>query len=149
MATTKKDVADWISDLTAAGMLISNQEPPQGAPEATAALHIVNGIDAEPTVSVDRNSSDSLHFLNHHWKQQSEAAHLYSASGGILVCSPATCPTDVGWLRVQDPMRGDNIASRLVEAKGSPTFLALSEDRRHLCAISVEDEDYWIVRHEF
>ncbi|MFG2495066.1 hypothetical protein ACGFSD_29025 [Streptomyces caniferus] len=149
MATSEKDVADWISYLTSTGMLIPDQEPTQGIPEATTALHIVNGIEVEPNISISRNSPDSLGSLNHHWKQQSEAAHLYSATGEILVCSPATCPADVGWLRVQDPMRGENIASRLIQAKGSPTFLALSEDGRHLCAISVEDEDYWIVSHEF
>ncbi|MFI5523879.1 hypothetical protein [Streptomyces platensis] len=149
MATSEKDVADWISYLTSAGMLISNQEPKQGVPEATTALHAVNGMEAEPTVSISRNAPDSLECLNQHWKQQSEAAHLYSTSGVILVCSPAACPADVGWLRVQDPMRGENIASRLVQAKGSPTFLTLSEDGRHLCAISVEDEDYWIVSREF
>ncbi|MFG2598460.1 hypothetical protein [Streptomyces sp. NPDC048462] len=37
------------------------------------------------------------------------------------------------------------LPSRVASATGSPEFLALSVDGRHLCAVTSEEDEYWIV----
>jgi hypothetical protein len=48
------------------------------------------------------------------------------------------------------PMRfGEDLPSRIAAVTGSPEFLAVSMDGHHLCAASAEEDDYWVVQHEF
>jgi len=51
-------------------------------------------------------------------------------------------------VRVKDTV-GRNLPSRVAKVTGSPEFLVVSTDGRHLCAASVEEYDYWVVLHAF
>ncbi|MFG2224612.1 hypothetical protein [Streptomyces sp. NPDC048644] len=149
MTTSEEYAQKWIDELTFAGMTVLQKTPIERETSATVGLYAVNGVDVEPSVAINAHAPDFLPTLDHQWERHVEASALYSENGEILVCSPVVCPDDVGWLLIQDPLRGESLASRLMEAKASPEFLALSTDGRHLCAISVEDDDYWIVTHNF
>ncbi|MFD9505878.1 PH domain-containing protein [Streptomyces mirabilis] len=51
-------------------------------------------------------------------------------------------------MAVTDPV-GEHLPSRSAAVTDSPEFLAVSMDGHHLCAASAEEDDYWVVQHEF
>ncbi|GAA3188423.1 MULTISPECIES: hypothetical protein [Streptomyces] len=147
MATSETHAQKWIDALAVAGMNVPLRKPVACTPSALSGLHAVNGIDTEPTVKIPKCAPTPFHSLDIHWKRQTDRLDLYSEKGEALVCSPFFCLEDVAWLRFQDPLSGEGLPSRLMRAKASPEFLALSLDGKRLCAISVEDDEYWIVTH--
>lgn len=70
-----------------------------------------------------------------------------SAVGGVPVLTPLTLgerEADQQWLAEQDVERLDQQGQLTLTAFGD-----VSVDGRHLCATSVEEDDYWVVVHEF
>ncbi|MFF2507435.1 hypothetical protein ACFVTY_29245 [Streptomyces sp. NPDC058067] len=53
-----------------------------------------------------------------------------------------------GWFRVQDPL-DSGLPSRICDAIGRPEFYVLSLNGKNLCAITVEEDDYWVITHEY
>jgi hypothetical protein len=53
-----------------------------------------------------------------------------------------------GWFRVRDPI-GIQLPSRIASVTGRPELMALSRDGKNLCAVSLEDDEYWVITHDF
>ncbi|MER5224781.1 hypothetical protein [Streptomyces flaveus] len=79
-----------------------------------------------------------LHAPSHiHWPDQ-DFLLILSGSGSLAQ----------GWFRVYDPI-GTKLPSRVAFATGQPDLLALSLDGKQLCAITTEDDNYWVITHTF
>ncbi|MER7686664.1 hypothetical protein [Streptomyces sp. NPDC097610] len=52
------------------------------------------------------------------------------------------------WVAVTDPV-GEHLPSGTAAVAGSPELRAVSMHGHHLCAASAQEDDYWVVRHEF
>ncbi|MGW9494157.1 hypothetical protein ACWG5P_07140 [Streptomyces prasinus] len=123
-------------------------EAEQGGPPVNSAIYAVTGFDVEPAVEIPVSNPHAADELDEAWHHRASQASLYGGDGEFLILPPVSGGSKVGWVRVKDPV-GKNLPSRIAAVTGSPEFVAASPDGRHLCAASVEDNDYWVVSHEF
>ncbi|WP_165371881.1 hypothetical protein, partial [Streptomyces sp. L-9-10] len=116
---------------------------PATAPSALAAIHAVAGIDVESAVSVR-----AMGELDRRWYAQISGSLQTPSNDEFFILPPVKGGSKIGWVRVKDS-RGTDLPSRIADATGAPEFLALSADGHNLFAVSVEDDEYWIVVHTF
>ncbi|BCM69169.1 hypothetical protein EASAB2608_04503 [Streptomyces sp. EAS-AB2608] len=114
----------------------------------SAAIYAVTGFDVQPAAVVPASSPHAAHELDEKWHQYSSAGSLYDDRGAFLILPPVSGGSEIGWVKVTDPI-GEHLPSRISAVTGSPEFLTMSTDGRHLCAVSVEEDEYWVVQHEF
>jgi hypothetical protein len=85
--------------------------------------------------------------LDAHW-QTHAAPLLGSPTEEFLLILAGAGSIGEGWFRVNDPM-STHLPSRVASVIGRPEFMALSQDGARLCAVSLEDDEYWVITHEF
>ncbi|PZH17635.1 hypothetical protein C1I97_04810 [Streptomyces sp. NTH33] len=137
----------WLETLGRCGLHVVKETAQEGPP-VKAALYAVNGVEVEPVVAIPASGPRALDELDQQWHHYAALAPLYGENGEFLVIPPVPGGSEVGWVRVTDRV-GKNLPSRIAEVMGSPEFIAVSVDGRHLCAASVEEYDYWVVVHDF
>ncbi|MEU8652300.1 hypothetical protein [Streptomyces sp. NPDC048737] len=120
----------------------------RGGPPVIAAIHAVNGFEVEPVAAIPATTPHAADELDEAWHHHAARASLHAENGEFLMFAPMPGGSEVGWVRVKDPV-GKNLPSRVSTATGSPEFVAVSVDGRHLCAVSVEEFEYWVVVHAF
>jgi YD repeat-containing protein len=113
-----------------------------------AAIRAVSGFEVEPVAEIPASTPHAADELDEAWHHHAAQASLHGQNGEFLVLPPVAGGSAVGWVRVKDPV-GKNLPSRISGVTGSPEFVAVSVDGRHLCAASVEESDCWVVVHEF
>ncbi|MEU1038507.1 hypothetical protein [Streptomyces sp. NPDC005907] len=143
----EREAPRWLDVLERCGLEVTAETAPDGPP-VKAAIYAVSGFEVEPVVSIPASAPHALDELDGAWHHHAAQASLHGESGEFLILPPVFGGSEVGWIRVKDPV-GKNLPSRISGATGSPEFVAVSVDGRHLCAASVEDSDYWVVVHEF
>ncbi|MFI1867600.1 hypothetical protein [Streptomyces jumonjinensis] len=116
-------------------------------PSLTAVL-VVTGGYVQPTVTVPRSAPDLKERLDRKWEEQAEKMRLRSTDGRFLLRLSNPGSESRGWLQVHDSVI-DQLPSRISIASGHREFIAASLDSKRLCAVSLEDEEDWIVTHEF
>ncbi|CAL9397310.1 hypothetical protein [Streptomyces sp. enrichment culture] len=112
------------------------------------ALYAVTGFEVEPAVTIPASSPRAADALDEVWHHRASQFRLYGESGDFLILPPVPGGSRAGWVRVKDPV-GTHLPSRVAGVTGAPEFVAVSRDGRRLCAASVEDDEYWVVLHEF
>jgi hypothetical protein len=95
-------------------------------------------------VTVPEPRPDVVAELDGQWQAETFKLPLVSGAGEFLIVPPGRGGSSVGWGLVKDPV-GTGLPSRVASATGSSEFLALSADGRHLCAVTSEVDEYWIV----
>jgi len=120
----------------------------QSVTTVRAAVLAVNGIDVTPTAAISAASPQAADELDAAWHRLALRCSLYSADGSFLVLPPGSGGSSIGWVAVRDPI-GSGLPSRVSAATDSPELVALSVDGKRLCAVTVEDNDYWIVMRTF
>ena len=141
-------VRDWRITLQSCGLVILEGNAPSSAPTPLAAIRAVAGVDVQPNVTIRESRSDAIEEIDRQWQAQTSKTLLAAEVGEFLILPPGSGGSAVGWVRVRDSV-GVNLPSRIAAATGSPEFLTLSADGHHLCAVSVEDDEYWIVVRTF
>ncbi|MEU5538261.1 hypothetical protein [Streptomyces sp. NPDC020362] len=114
----------------------------------SAAIYAVTGFEVQPTAVVLTSSSRAADELDEKWHHYASVSSVYDSKGEFLILPPVSGGSEIGWVGVADPI-GEHLPSRIAAVTGSPEFLAVSPDGRHLCAVSVEEDEYWVVQHEF
>jgi len=142
-----RQAPEWLDTLGRCGLEVTGKAAPDGPPVNTA-IYAVSGFEVEPVAAIPASTPHAADKLDEAWHHHAAQASLYGESGEFLILPPVSGGSQVGWVRVKDPV-GKNLPSRIRAATGSPEFVAVSVDGRHLCAASVEDSDYWVVVHEF
>ncbi|MGW6768973.1 hypothetical protein ACWGBX_00935 [Streptomyces sp. NPDC055037] len=133
----------WAKTLEACGLTVLGNEVPATTPSVLAAIHAVAGINVEPAVSVRARGE-----LDRQWYALISGSLRTPSNDEFFILPPVKGGSKIGWVRVKDS-GGTDLPSRVADATGSPEFLTLSADGRNLFAISVEDDEYWIVVHTF
>jgi hypothetical protein len=136
--TTDREAA--VRRLERCGLEVTEAAP--DGPPVNAALYAVNGFEVEPVAALPADLLDEA------WHHHAAQTALHADNGEFLILPPIPGGSQVGWMRVKDPV-GMNLPSRIAEVTGSPEFVAVSVDGHHLCAVSVEESDYWVVVHRF
>lgn len=139
----------WPAIFDSCGLEIVEEQTHDG-PAVDAALHAVNGIEVRPVAEVSDAEPRALEKLSGEWHRRAETARLFTERGDFLLLAPGSGGSKVGWVRVTVRAGiGENLPSRVATATGTPEFIAVSVDGRRLCACTAEDDDYWVVVHEF
>ncbi|OOV24889.1 hypothetical protein SM007_27840 [Streptomyces avermitilis] len=139
---------EWLDVLERCGLRVLDNTVPQGAPAVRTAIYAVTGFEVEPVAVIPASSPRATDELDEKWHHCASASSLYGDKGEFLILPPVPGGSEIGWVGVTDPI-GGHLPSRIAAVTGSPEFLAVSVDGRHLCAASVEEDDYWVVQHEF
>lgn len=138
---------EWLDALGRCGLEVTGKAASDGPP-VNAAIYAVSGFEVEPVTATPASSPHAADELDEAWHRHAAQVSLYGEDGEFLILPPVPGGSQVGWVRVKDPV-GKNLPSRICAATGSPEFIAVSVNGRHLCATSVEESDYWVVVHEF
>lgn len=118
------------------------------APVPRKAILAVTGGYVQPTVRIRHSRTDRFDAVDRHWQEQAKRLHLKTERNDFLLLLSNPGSEERGWLHVQDEL-SERLASRVHSATGRREFIALSLDGRKLCAVSVEDDEDWIVTHTF
>ncbi|GGK90211.1 hypothetical protein [Streptomyces flaveus] len=142
-----RQAPEWLDTLGRCGLEVTGEAAPDGPP-VNAAIYAVSGFEVEPVAAIPASTPNAADDLDEAWHHHASQSSLYGENGEFLILPPVPGGSEVGWVRVKDPV-GKNLPSRISGVTGSPEFVAVSVDGRHLCAASVEESDYWVVVHEF
>ncbi|MFF9364140.1 hypothetical protein [Streptomyces griseoluteus] len=138
---------DWMAVLQRCGLQVVQDHAIDALP-INSAFYAVNGVDVEPVASVPFSSSGAMGELSRLWHTQSSVLPLCDEDGDFLIMPPGAGGSKVGWVKVKDQV-GIDLPARIANVTGSPEFIAISPDGRRLCAVTVEDDEYWVVVHKF
>ncbi|MEV5971805.1 hypothetical protein [Streptomyces sp. NPDC051921] len=108
----------------------------------------MTGIYVQPTSSIPHTNPDARDQVDFRWHAEAERIRIYDQDAEFLLLTSNPGSERRGWLRVRDTIR-NRLPSRLADSTGFREFIAVSVDGRSLCAVSVEDDDDWIVTHRF
>lgn len=138
----------WLDTLERSGLSVMEDPPSKYAPAVSDAIHAVTGVEVKPTARIFASDPRAVEELDESWHQCARAGSLYSGEGEFLILPPVPGGSRVGWLKAGDPV-GERLPSRIATATGSPEFIAASLNGCHVCAVSVEGDEYWVVQHDF
>jgi hypothetical protein len=138
---------DWESMIEGCGLSVDGKLSGSEVIDPSRAVLAVTGGYVQPVVSVRRESATAMESLDAQW--QAFAAPLFaSPAEGFLLILGGPGSLSEGWFLVRDPI-GVHLPSRIASVTGRPEFMALSRNGKNLCAVSVEDDEYWVVTHDF
>ncbi|MCM2413119.1 hypothetical protein [Streptomyces sp. RKAG290] len=143
-AASSAETPSWQHTLEACGLLPIGTEAPCPVPAVLTAIHAVTGVEVKPSATIPESRADVMAELDRQWLAETTRLPLVSGAGELLIVPPGRGGSAVGWVLVKDSV-GTGLPSRVAGATGSPEFLALSVDGRHLCAVTSEDDELWIV----
>ncbi len=137
---------NWRETLRSCGLTVLEGDPPSSAPMPVTAIHYVTGVEAEPSSSVEKRGPAALDEVYRRWQTDTSGRLINSEVGEFFILPPGGGGASAGWIRVRDAT-GTSLPSRIAELTGSPELLSLSVDGSYLCAITEEDDEYWIFVH--
>ncbi|MFE6768777.1 hypothetical protein ACFVFD_07350 [Streptomyces fimicarius] len=125
--------------LAKAGLEVLAQGVAEELPSYARAFKAVVNVEVVPRATVARSAPAEADRL---WLEHARTAAVIDGEGCFLVRG-----ADRDWVRVRlTPHTA--LSAALVPGAGS-MVIAMSPDGRRLCALTEEDDDYWIVVHRF
>jgi hypothetical protein len=103
----------------------------------------MTGVEVEPTLSIEKTGPAALGEVDRQWRTEAFDRLITSGVIEFFILPPGGGGVSVGWVRVRDAT-GVSLPSRVAQLTGSPELLTLSEDGSYLCAVTEEDDEYWI-----
>lgn len=137
----------WQHTLEACGLLVLGRGAPCPVPAVLTAIRAVTGVEVKPAVTVPESRPEAAAELDRQWLAETVTFPLVSGTGEFLIVPPGRGGSSVGWVLVRDSVE-TGLPSRVADATGSPEFVALSADGRHLCAVTSEEDEHWIVTRD-
>ncbi|MFD9369884.1 hypothetical protein ACFWA6_19620 [Streptomyces sp. NPDC060020] len=128
--------------LAPAGLETAAGCAPAGAPSYARAFQVVVNVEVEPRATVPRRAPEAAAEADRLWLEHARAAAVIDEEDVFLVHG-----ADRDWVRVR--RTAHTALSAALPPNGGGMIIAMSPDGRRLCALTEEDEDYWIVVHEF
>ncbi|MFF6984825.1 hypothetical protein [Streptomyces sp. NPDC010273] len=136
--------AGWYGTLERCGLQPIENTLLQDVLSVKSAIYSVTGFEVAPTATIQIAHPHAIDVLDREWQRYASENSLFSKTGEFIIIPPVSGGSEVGWVRVRD-LVGGQLPSRVIAATGSAEFIAASLDGRRLCAVSVEDDEYWIV----
>ncbi|MCX4783518.1 hypothetical protein [Streptomyces sp. NBC_01264] len=128
--------------LAKAGLETVAQGIAEGLPSYARAFQVVVNIEVVPLATVPRSAPGALVEADRLWLEHARNAAVIDGEGCFLVQGAGR-----DWVRVRRTSR-TALSAALAPGAGS-MVIAMSPDGRRLCALTEEDDDYWIVVHRF
>ncbi|MGW7437811.1 hypothetical protein [Streptomyces sp. NPDC054849] len=125
-----------------AGLEVVAQGVAEGLPSYARAFKAVVNVEVPPRAAVARTAPGALQEADRLWLEHARTAAVIDDEDCFLVRG-----ADRDWVRVRRTAH-TALSAALVPGAGS-MVIAMSPDGRRLCALTEEDDDYWIVVHHF
>ncbi|MFF2227561.1 hypothetical protein ACFVV7_30095 [Streptomyces globisporus] len=125
-----------------AGLEVLGQGVTEGLPSYARAFQAVVNVEVVPQAIVACSAPGAPAEADRLWLEHARTAAVIDDEGCFLVRG-----ADRGWVRVRRTTH-TTLSAALVPGAGS-VVIAMSPDGRRLCALTEEDDDYWIVVHRF
>ncbi|MFI2780079.1 hypothetical protein [Streptomyces sp. ALB3] len=135
---------DWREILHACSLTVLEGKPPVSAPMPVTAIHYVTGVEVEPSSSIEMEGPAALDEVDRRWQTETSDRLTNTEVGEFFILPPGGGGATIGWVRVRGATNIP-LPSRIAAVTGSPEFLSLSADGNYLCAVTEEDDEYWIV----
>ncbi|MFF3859515.1 hypothetical protein [Streptomyces sp. NPDC002209] len=117
---------------------VQGNEP---GPSVDTAWRAMAGFGVEPSASLPlKGELGGIHRL---WLDHARHAGVVGEDGTFLLTAVVTGSSAVGWVRVRLTDTAD--VSRLVDDQGRIEFIARSPSGDHICGVTAEEYDYWVV----
>ncbi|MCX5087210.1 hypothetical protein ACWCOW_24670 [Streptomyces sp. NPDC001939] len=138
---------DWESTIASCGLAITGNSIPSEARAPGVAILAATGGNVRPTATVGIKDSRSMETLDQLWDTVAKP-FISPPHGEFLLILWGKGSISKGWFRVKDPL-DSGMPSRICAAIGRPEFYALSLNGENLFAITVEEDDYWVITHKY
>ncbi|WP_330295125.1 hypothetical protein [Streptomyces sp. NBC_00503] len=138
MRTSEENLVELIRS---SGLQVEAVQGNEPGPSVDAAWRAMAGFGVEPSASFPlKGDLAGAHRL---WLEHARRADVIGEDGTFLLTAVVTGSSGVGWVRVRLTDTAD--VSRLVDDQGRIEFIARSRAGDHICGITAEEYDYWIV----
>ncbi|MFE4675049.1 hypothetical protein [Streptomyces sp. NPDC056721] len=138
---------DWESTIASCGLVITGKPLPGGARDPNITILAATSGNVRPAATVGIRDTNSMETLDGLWDTIAKPL-ITPQPGEFLIMLWGQGSMREGWFRVRDSLTS-NLPSRICGAIGRPEFFALSSNGRDFCAVTVEEDDYWIVTHTY
>ncbi|MDJ1640162.1 hypothetical protein [Streptomyces pakalii] len=125
-----------------AGLEVVAQGVVDELPSYAQAFKAVVNVEVAPRATVARSAPGASAEADRLWLEHARTAAVIDDAGCFLVRG-----ADRDWVRVRRTEH-TALSAALLPGAGS-MVIAMSPDGRRLCALTEEDDDYWIVVHHF
>ncbi|MCX4959215.1 hypothetical protein [Streptomyces virginiae] len=138
MRTSEDNLVELIRSSGLEVDMVQGNEP---GPSVETAWRAMAGFDVGPSASFPlKGDLGGVHQL---WLEHARRADVIDEDGAFLLTAVVTGSSDVGWVRVRLTDSAD--VARLVDDQGRIEFIARSSSGDHICGITAEEYDYWVV----
>ncbi|MFF3759554.1 hypothetical protein [Streptomyces sp. NPDC002185] len=134
----------WLARISATGLTVSDAPAPDDAPSVEEAWQSVINWEVEPVAKIPLTHPRALQEADRQWRAHALDEDLFSADGSFLLSISGTGSWSFGWAMVKWAP-GVGLSARLVNRGEVLNFVAMSLDGKSVCAVTEEDDDYWIV----
>ncbi|MEW2418063.1 hypothetical protein AB0953_30785 [Streptomyces sp. NPDC046866] len=138
MRTSEDNLIALIRD---SGFEVDTVQGNEPAPSVDTAWRAMAGFGVEAAASFPlKGDLEGVHRL---WLQHARQTEVIGEDGAFLLTAVVTGASEVGWVRVRLTDAAD--VSRLVDDQGRIEFIARSQSGHHICGITAEEYEYWLV----
>lgn len=134
--------------ISATGLTILKRSTPTDITTTEQAWQKVNNIETEPVAEVPIESPDALSRVDQSWLTEAAKGPLFTENGEFYLSIGGPGSLKIDWAAVQWS-KNARMSNALIRDDGHLEFVAMSIDGSYICAVSTEDEDYWIIEHRF
>ncbi|MEU7605559.1 hypothetical protein AB0B78_29245 [Streptomyces sp. NPDC040724] len=135
---------DLVALIRCSGLDVVTVQGNEPGPSVETAWRAMAGFGVEPSASFplkgDLGGVRGVHRL---WLEHARRADVIDEDGTFLLTAVVKGSSDVGWVRVRLADGAD--VARLVDDQGRIEFIARSGSGDHICGITAEEYDHWIV----
>ncbi|MFI1781751.1 hypothetical protein [Streptomyces rubiginosohelvolus] len=128
--------------LAKAGLEVLGEGVADELPSYEQAFKAVVNVEVAPRATVARSAPGASAEADRLWLEHARTAAVIDDEGCFLIRGAGR-----DWVRVRRTAH-TALSAALVPGAGS-MVIAMSPDGRRLCALTEEDDDYWIVVHRF
>ncbi|MFI8963363.1 hypothetical protein ACIGO8_14765 [Streptomyces sp. NPDC053493] len=134
----------WLGRIERTGLEVSPVPAPDGIPGVQEALRSVVHWEVHPTATVPLSHPEALHEVDRQWHAHAERNGLFSGDGSFLLGISGPGVSRFGWAVVRWAPAVE-LAPRLSKPEEGLDFLAMSKDGKVVCAVTEEEDAYWVV----
>lgn len=132
-----------LEKLQASGLEVIAISGNQSPPTVDQAWTAIANFEVRPVSSTALEGEDIASRLNSLWLQNARLSGVISEDDSFLITIVSTGSHEVGWVRVRWTVEFD--VSRLIDDQGKVEFIARSISGHHICGVTAEEYEYWIV----
>ncbi|WP_327135420.1 hypothetical protein OG311_37490 [Streptomyces sp. NBC_01343] len=130
-----------IALIRSSGLEVDAVQGNEPGPSVDTAWRAMAGFGVEPSATLPlKGELGGVHRL---WLDHARQAGVIGEDGTFLLTAVVTGSAAVGWVRVRLTDMAD--VSRLLDDQGRIEFIARSSSGGHICGVTAEEYDYWVV----